>query len=201
MQVQRINNYPNYNPNFSAIKSIQYQGLFKKLPQWQMKNYKETIEKSLREFPEFMDYCNKHDVDIIFDTKVKDFVAPHMKGFDSGYNISIILKIVYERLWNTENGSANEFLRKIFLNPIEQRVVVEHTFKQEGSELSDNTINNFIKNINKDGHTSIIKKIKNANLEILKETEPDAFKKEQEQIDKQYHNKLVNFFEKQKSEI
>lgn len=177
MQIQRINNHSqNYNPNFSAIKSVKYNGLFKKLSDCDKKEYKEIIEKSLREFPEFMDYCNKHDVDIIFDTKVEDFIAPHMKGFDSGYNISIILKIVYERLWNTENGSANEFLRKIFLNPIEQRVVIEQEFKQEGSRLSNKVINNFVKYINGKGRDSFINKLKNANVEILNGTAPNLYR-------------------------
>ena len=175
MQVQQINNYSNYNPNFSAIKSVKYNGLFKKLSDCDKKEYKEIIEKSLREFPEFMDFCNKHDVDIIFDTKVKDFIAPHMKGFDSGYNISIILKIAYERLWNTENGSANEFLRKIFLNPIEQRVVIEQEFKQEGSRLSNKVINNFVKYINGTGRNPFVVKLRNADMEILKKTDPEAY--------------------------
>ncbi len=196
MQVQRINSYPNYNPNFSAIKNVKYNGLFKKLSNCDKKYYKETIEKSLREFPEFIDYCNKHDVDIIFDTKVRDFIAPHMKGLDSGYNISIILKIVYERLWNTENGSVNEFLRKLFLNPIEQRVVIEQKFEQDGSRLSNEVINNFVKYINGKGRDSFVVKLRNADMEILKKTDPETYKEISEQMDSTYNKSLQVFYNK-----
>ena len=120
-------------------------------------------------------FINANCQDIVINTKVRDFIAPHMKGFDSGYNISIILKIAYERLWNTENGSANEFLRKIFLNPIEQRVVIEQEFKQEGSRLSNKVINNFVKYINGTGRNPFVVKLRNADMEILKKTDPEAY--------------------------
>ena len=67
MQVQNItltqNNYSSqrHNPNFTAIKSVKCDGLYKKYPE--LAN--ELIE-ALKQNPKAMEFCKKYDVDIIF---------------------------------------------------------------------------------------------------------------------------------------
>lgn len=69
MQIQNnlafhSNNYNKYsksNPNFTAIKSIDCQGLYKKAPE-----YGKELLEAFKKNPVAMDFCKKYDVSIIF---------------------------------------------------------------------------------------------------------------------------------------
>ena len=62
MQVQNNPQIPNTVPNFKAIKSVKYQGLYKKHPEL-AQNLVDTFKTNKTA----MDFCKKYDVDIVFD--------------------------------------------------------------------------------------------------------------------------------------
>lgn len=63
MQIQSINSYNDKmnQPNFTAIKSLKMEGLYKKYPELG-KQLVDTLQSS----PRAMEFCKKYDVDIIF---------------------------------------------------------------------------------------------------------------------------------------
>lgn len=66
MQVQNVglsqNNYSQkHNPNFTAIKSVKCDGLYKKYPE-----LANELVTAFKKNPTAMEFCKKHDVDIVF---------------------------------------------------------------------------------------------------------------------------------------
>ena len=68
MQIYNTPQFPNETtPNFKAIKAVKYKGLYKKFPE-----FKEEIMDTFLKNRTAMDFCNKYDVEIIFNA-VEDY--------------------------------------------------------------------------------------------------------------------------------
>ncbi len=66
MQIQNVslsqNNYSQkHNPNFTAIRSIKCEGLYKKYPE-----YANHLVEAFKKNPIAIEFCKKYDVDIVF---------------------------------------------------------------------------------------------------------------------------------------
>ena len=66
MQVQNVglsqNNYSQkHNPNFTAIKSVKCDGLYKKYPE-----LANELVTAFKKNPTAMEFCKKYDVDVVF---------------------------------------------------------------------------------------------------------------------------------------
>ena len=66
MQVQGVtlsqNSYQQkHNPNFTAIKSVKWEGLYKKHPE-----LANDLVEAFKQNPKAMEFCKKYDVDIVF---------------------------------------------------------------------------------------------------------------------------------------
>lgn len=62
MQVNNINNYNlKNNTSFAGITSLQCRGLYKKAPE-----LSKNLIEAFKQNPEAMEFCKKHDVDIVF---------------------------------------------------------------------------------------------------------------------------------------
>lgn len=66
MQINNMTSQPNnssnkYNPNFTSIKSIKCEGMYKKYPQ-----FANSLVESFQKNPKAMEFCKKYDVDIVF---------------------------------------------------------------------------------------------------------------------------------------
>lgn len=80
MQIQSVtlaqNNYSQKsNPNFTSIKSVRCEGLYKKYPE-----LANNLVDTLKNNPNAMEFCKKYDVDIVFHA---------MKQFQEGVESSI----------------------------------------------------------------------------------------------------------------
>lgn len=66
MQIQNVtlaqNNYSQrHNPNFTSIKSVKCEGLYKKTPELAT-----DVVEAFKANPKAMEFCRKYDVDIVF---------------------------------------------------------------------------------------------------------------------------------------
>ncbi len=66
MQVQNVGSYQNNysqkcNPNFTSIKSVRCEGLYKKYPEMA-----KPLVDAFKENPKAMEFCEKYDVNIVF---------------------------------------------------------------------------------------------------------------------------------------
>ena len=66
MQINNMTSQPNnssnkYNPNFTSIKSIKCEGMYKKYPQ-----FANSLVESFQKNPKAIEFCKKYDVDIVF---------------------------------------------------------------------------------------------------------------------------------------
>ena len=82
------------NPNFTSIKSIQCQGLYKKAPE-----YGKELLEAFNKNPVAMDFCKKYDVSLIFHAD-KDMS-----------NIKSSLVMFYE---NPSISKISKFIKKLF---------------------------------------------------------------------------------------
>lgn len=135
MQVQNItltqNNYSSqrHNPNFTAIKSVKCDGLYKKYPE--LAN--ELIE-ALKQNPKAMEFCKKYDVDIIFYA---------IKQYQNSVESS--LHIFFD---NISKSKATRFFEKVFGNSNDKIVIhswgsgysVPRSIEQSTKEMIENMI-------------------------------------------------------------
>ncbi|MGN0031018.1 MAG: hypothetical protein ACI37Q_03590 [Candidatus Gastranaerophilaceae bacterium] len=136
MQIQNItpftqNNYSSqrHNPNFTAIKSVKCEGLYKKYPE--LAN--ELIE-AFKQNPKAMDFCKRYDVDIIFHAmkQYRDSVQSSLHIFFDNISKSKTEKF-FERLF----GSNND---KIVLHSWGSGYSVPKSIEQSTKEMVESII-------------------------------------------------------------
>ena len=159
MQVQRINNYSRIsNPNFSAIKSIKYIGEFSNPSN---KSLADRIMNAVKNTPEFIEFYNNNDIDIVLDAQLKEYsyIMGKMRN-----TLDYTLTILYEKPANT----IKEHWEKI-LNPMEKLNI--STFFADKTSLSEDTVNQFIETfIKPDGMFTLKHELKKAQAQINKAT-------------------------------
>lgn len=117
MQIQNVtlaqNNYSQKsNPNFTAIKSVKCQGLYKKYPE-----LANNLVNAFQKNPFAMEFCKKYDVNIVFHA---------MKQFQDGVESSI--HIFFD---NVSKSKTRKFFDKLLSNN-EDKVVI-HAWGNEYS--------------------------------------------------------------------
>lgn len=117
MQIQNVtlaqNNYSQKaNPNFTSIKSVRCEGLYKKYPE-----LANNLVDTLKNNPKAMEFCKKYDVDIVFHA---------MKQFQDGVESSI--HIFFD---NVAKSKTRKFFDKLSGNNDDK--VVLHAWGNEFS--------------------------------------------------------------------
>lgn len=110
MQVQGVNlaqnNYsPNAHTNFTAVRSVKCDGLYKKHPE-----LANELVEAFKQNPVAIEFCKKYDVDIVFNAIIK--AENYVKS-----SVSIFFD-------NVSESKAEKFFRKLF-GIRENKVVVE----------------------------------------------------------------------------
>ena len=135
MQVQNItltqNNYSSqrHTPNFTAIKSVKCDGLYKKYPE--LAN--ELIE-ALKQNPKAMDFFKKYDVDIIFHA-----IKQYQHSVESSLHIFFdnISKSKTEKFFEKLFGNSND---KIVLHSWGSDYSVTKSIEQSTKDMIENMI-------------------------------------------------------------
>lgn len=120
MQVQGVtlsqNSYQQkHNPNFTAIKSVKWEGLYKKHPE-----LANDLVEAFKQNPVVMEFCKKYDVDIVFYA-----VKQMQEAVQSSVNIFFD---------NVSKSKTKKFFGKLFGNN-EDKVVI-HAWGNKYSLLS-----------------------------------------------------------------
>lgn len=105
MQIQNVtlaqNNYSQkQNPNFTSIKSVKCEGLYKKYPE-----FANELVTAFQENPKAMEFCKKYDVDIVFYAikRMQDAVESSIHIFFDNISKSKTRKFLDKLTGNTED--------------------------------------------------------------------------------------------------
>lgn len=133
MQVQNVTLNNSYsqkkNPNFTAIKSVKCEGLYKKYPE-----YANELVEAFKQNPKAMEFCKKYDVDIVF------YAVKQMQD-----NVKSSILIFFD---NVSKSRAKRFFDKLFGNN-EDKVVLhawgnKYSLQKSLKSSTEELVNNII---------------------------------------------------------
>lgn len=131
MQIQNVNfaqnNYSQKSsPNFTSIKSIKYEGLYKKYSE-----LANNLEDTLRNNPKAMAFCNKYDVNIVFRA-----VSQFCGNVESSISVFFdnIAKSKRQKLFDKFLGINED---KVVLYALGNESTTAHSLKQSTADLTE----------------------------------------------------------------
>lgn len=132
MQVQNVGLYQNNcsqkrNPNFTSIKSVRCEGLYKKYPEMA-----KSLVDAFKENPKAMEFCEKYDVDIVFHAmkQMQDSVESSIHIFFDNISKSKARKFFDKLTGNTDD--------KVVLHAWGNEYSIPGSLKASTVELIDN---------------------------------------------------------------
>lgn len=127
MQVQNVNNYSQMNnPNFTSIKSVRCEGLYKKYPE-----FADALVTAFQENPKAMEFFKKYDVNIVFHAvkQMQDAVASSINIFFDN-----VAKSKPRKFFDKLTGNTDD---KVVLHAWGNKYSLPQSLKESTVELID----------------------------------------------------------------